>query len=89
MSSTMTHELGHIVAARKYGPDMTPDNKWSDSIKSDSRRVSSYGNTNEAEDFAEAMRVYVETDGGTKSPGRLRRLANRFEILDEDYANGC
>lgn len=35
------------------------------------------------EDFAEAMRVYIQTDGSTKDPQALRDFANRFEILDE------
>ena len=62
---------------------MAPDKTWLDAITADNRRVSLYGNTNSAEDFAEAMRVYVQTDGGSKNPRLLRRLANRFKILDE------
>ena len=83
VSGTMSHELGHIVAAKKYGALMRPDQKWLDAVKADGKKVSSYGNTNIEEDFVEAMRVYVQTDGGSKNPRLLRRLANRFKILDE------
>ena len=79
---TMRHELGHTTAVHKYG-NFTPDNKYVDAAKKDNRSVSPYGDSGYNEDFAEAMRVYIETDGGIKNPTLLRRYANRFEVLDE------
>ena len=55
---------------------------WPKAIKKDGTSVSDYGDKNLSEDFAEAMRVYIQTDGGTKDPQALRDFANRFEILD-------
>ena len=81
-TKTMEHELGHTVAHARYGSS-TPDRDYIDAITRDNHRVSRYGETNYDEDFAEAMRVYIETDGGIKDPELLRRYANRFRILDE------
>ena len=55
---------------------------WPDAIKQDGTSVSKYGDTKLSEDFAEAMRVYIQTDGGTKDPQALKDFANRFGILD-------
>ena len=55
---------------------------WSSAIQKDGSSVSEYGDSSEAEDFAEAMRVYIQTDGGAKDPEALNKYANRFEILD-------
>ena len=55
---------------------------WPDAVKKDGTSVSEYGDTNLSEDFAEAVRVYIQTDGGTKDPQALKDFANRFEILD-------
>lgn len=79
---TMEHELGHIVASRHYG-STTPDASWAAAIKSDGQQVSNYGSKAHSEDFAEAMRVYLSTDGGIKNPELLRRFAGRFQILDQ------
>lgn len=85
MASTMRHELGHIVAEAKFG-SATPDAKWLKAIESDGVKVSTYGETSTAEDFAEAMRVYMDTDGGVTNPAALQRFAGRFKILDEIMA---
>ena len=55
---------------------------WPSAIQKDGSSISKYGDSSEAEDFAEAMRVYIQTDGGTKDPEALNKYANRFEILD-------
>lgn len=82
VASDLRHELGHILAIEKYG-DQTPDENWSRAINQDDNSVSEYGDTFNSEDFAEAMRVYFETDGGTRKPQMLKEYANRFKILDE------
>ncbi len=82
VANTMQHELGHIVAVRKYG-ETKPNAEWLKAIEADKRKVSDYGNNSHAEDFAEAMRIYLETDGGARKPELLRKYAGRFKILDE------
>ncbi|MCZ0932396.1 MAG: hypothetical protein OXJ52_04495 [Oligoflexia bacterium] len=62
--------------------EKTPRN-WPTAIKKDGISVSKYGDTNLSEDFAEAMKVYIQTDGGTKDPQALKDFAHRFEILDQ------
>ena len=76
----MAHELGHTLALAKF-KSFVPDG-WSTVAKADRSSVSLYGKTHLQEDFAEAMRFYLTTDGGTKVPYYLNRLSNRFEYID-------
>ena len=78
----LAHELGHVFHWNKFSR-LEPEKNWLDAIKKDGTSVSKYGDTNSAEDFAEAMRVYIQTDGGTKDPQVMKDFANRFEILDK------
>ena len=55
---------------------------WPEAVEKDNTHVSEYGDTALSEDFAEVMRVYIQTDGGAKDPQILEDLSNRFEILD-------
>ena len=78
----LAHELGHVLHVKRFGtPD--PGKKWLRAIKKDGTSVSDYGDTAAAEDFAEAMRVYIQTDGGTKDSQAMKDFANRFEIIDK------
>ena len=80
---TMQHELGHIMAIHKYGR-LKPDEKWLKAIAADNTSVSRYGDTTTAEDdFAEAMQLYMMTNGGLYHPEVVRKYAHRFAILDE------
>ena len=81
LTSTLAHELGHVLHLKRFAT-MTPGKSWLGAIKKDGTSVSEYGDTKLQEDFAEAMRVYIQTDGGTKDPQALKDFANRFEILD-------
>ena len=99
LSSTLAHELGHVLQNTQYSIPTTSKllksknvqeqmermripKGWPDAIKKDGTSVSDYGDTKLTEDFAEAMRVYIQTDGGTKNPQALKDFATRFEILD-------
>ena len=78
----LAHELGHVLHVKRFGtPD--PGKKWLRAIRRDGTSVSNYGDTEPAEDFAEAMRVYIQTDGGTKDSQAMKDFANRFEIIDK------
>ena len=78
----LAHELGHVLHIKRFGtPD--PGKNWLRAIRRDGTSVSDYGDTKPAEDFAEAMRVYIQTDGGTKDLQSMRDFANRFEIIDK------
>ena len=98
LASILAHELGHVLHYTQYslptmskiipsgegalGDRMRVSKGWPDAIKKDGTSVSEYGDTSLTEDFAEAMRVYIQTDGGAKDPQALEAFANRFEILD-------
>ena len=97
LTSVLAHELGHVLQNTKYSrppPHITlkktseqldrmrNPKDWPEAVKKDGTSVSEYGDTSLTEDFAEAMRVYIQTDGGTKNPQALKDFANRFEILD-------
>lgn len=70
-----------ILAAKKYG-DTEPSGAYMRAKEKDNSKVSAYGEKAPAEDFAEAVRVYVETDGGTKNPAKLEKFRNRFQEID-------
>ncbi len=76
------HELGHIMALAHY-KSFTPNEKWLEATLADGIRVSEYGETSLDEDFAEAMKVYLATEGGLKAPHTRRQFLHRFAILDE------
>ncbi len=81
---TMPHELGHVIARHTYNNDTaTPDQKYQDAILADNTSVSKYGNEKIEEDFAEAMQLYIMTNGGLYYPNVTRRYAHRFEALDK------
>ena len=78
----MRHKLGHVMAYHRYG-ELTSDQRWHDAIAQDNESVSQYGDVNMAEDFAEAMRVYLETNAGLNHPDIAKKYSHRFAILDE------
>ena len=80
---TMPHELGHVIARHKYNETTTPDQKYRDAVLADNISISEYGDESFAEDFAEAMQLYIMTNGGLYYPNLTRRHAHRFAILDE------
>ena len=57
--------------------------RWKDAILADGHSVSQYGDTKLEEDFAEAMMIYMESNGGLYHPLFLDRFPHRFAILDE------
>ena len=78
---TIAHELGHVLANARFGSSH-PGEAWMSAINKDGSSVSEYGDTKPEEDFAEAIRVYIHTDGGTKNPKAMEDFTHRFEILD-------
>ena len=85
---TMLHELAHVIEVHqnrytsKYGiPESNP--KWLEAIAKDSTSVSKYGDDATGEDFAEAMQLYMMTNGGLYYPEVVRKYAHRFAISDE------
>ena len=79
---TIHHELGHILAYRKY-KNTRPDVDWEQAIAADDRSISLYGDSSISEDFAEAVRIYLASNGGVNNPKLLQQYAARFKILDE------
>ena len=71
-----------MLSVKRFGSSY-PGKKWIRAIKKDDTSISKYGDTDPEENFAEAMRVYIQTDGGTKNPQAVKGFANRFKILDK------
>ena len=83
MLEIFQHEVGHAMAWAYYD-SMSPNRRWERAIDVDNTMVSPYGETDISEDFAEAMRAYLATEGGLQDPVRQRKiLFHRFKILDE------
>jgi len=80
-SEVLAHELGHTLSIHKYHEFFSPG--WKKAKKKDGVKVSDYGETTISEDFAEAMRVYLVSDGGTRVPYYANRFRNRFAELDK------
>ena len=79
----MQHKLGHVMAYHRYG-QFTPDQEWQDAILRDNESVSTHGDTNMAEDFANTMALYLRTNAGLNRPEITRNYTHRFKILDEE-----
>jgi uncharacterized membrane protein len=82
--NTLRHELGHIKAHHYLG-SMDPGVAWDAAIKADGVSVSKYGDTSPDEDFAEAVALYLGTNGGMQMPSLLAKYPNRFKMLDKVF----
>ena len=81
---TFQHEFGHIMAFTHYGSiDGIPDQHWLKAIEADGNDISPQGREDLGEDFAEAMRVYLATEGGLQDPYQRQIFHHRFKILDQ------
>ena len=78
----LRHELGHIVALSFYD-DFAPGGDWLEAMQLDNVRVSWYGETSPEEDFAEAVRVYLKSEGGLKNSLYRIKFIHRFALLDD------
>ena len=96
--STFYHELGHAIANAIRGT-AHPGPRWTTMMKRDGNQMSEYAaitrsksvknDEGEVEDFAEAVSLYLSTDGA-RGPkySRLREACrNRFEYLDDLFEN--
>ncbi len=81
-SSWLFHELGHFIDFFHSGTGRCKK-EWEEMKRLDGNSVSAYGDTNIGEDFAEAVKIYLLTDGGSIHPelGRTKH-PNRFRFLD-------
>jgi hypothetical protein len=80
----LRHEFGHLIATKLFGRS-TPDHVYAKKAQQDEVGVSEYGNRNWAEDFAEAVEVYLRTNAGSLDPRVRQELKNRFEFLDSVF----
>ena len=78
----MRHKLGHIMLHHRYGGP-NPGQNWREAVSKDNESVSRYGDTSMAEDFAEAMTLYLSTNGGLGRSDIVEKYPYRFAILDE------
>jgi hypothetical protein len=79
------HEFGHLVA-QKFWKTSNPPQSYINAAERDRYTVSEYGNKHWQEDFAEAVRVYLQTDGGKADPIARQRFSHRFAYIDEIFA---
>ena len=85
-AGNMRHEFGHTVAFKFFGTGHPPP-RYLAAMKRDARGISAYGDSALTEDFAEAVRVYLSSDGRRSAPILRRKFAARFEFLDELFKN--
>ncbi|MBC7385689.1 MAG: hypothetical protein H7301_05955 [Cryobacterium sp.] len=78
------HEYAHNVATKFFGGTMPPQD-YIDAALLDAVPVSDYGTNSFAEDFAEAHRIYISSDGGAMNAPQRKKFKNRFEYLDRYY----
>ncbi|MFN8845767.1 MAG: hypothetical protein ACK5V3_08850 [Bdellovibrionales bacterium] len=82
----LRHEFGHLIANKLFGRS-TPDLAYITKAQKDRIGISEYGNRNWAEDFAEAVEIYLRTNAGSLDPSVRQQLKNRFEFLDSVFAD--
>jgi hypothetical protein len=80
----MRHELGHNIAVKAWGSP-EPHVNYASFANKDSHVVSEYCRNAWSEDFAETIREYLGSRGGTTASGRHLRVevAYRFNFLDQ------
>lgn len=83
--NTLNHELGHVVASTIYGStDPAPNSEYAKAIQHDGgtqTHISNYGRVAIAEDFAESMRCYFESDPIQKQ-NFMQQNPNRYQAID-------
>jgi hypothetical protein len=84
VETTLIHETGHAISNKKWGDDTTKA-KWDDWRKArtaDGISVSKYGDSSDAEDFAESWMLF-STAYGTALEAEVRTLIpNRVKLMD-------
>src|SRR5215207_5954462 len=84
LETTLIHATGHAISNRKWGDDTTKA-KWDDWRKArtaDGISVSTYGDSSDAEDFAESW-VLFSTAYGTPLEAEARKLIpNRVKLME-------
>jgi len=86
LTNIINHELGHTSSIRDFS-HFNLDDAWADSIAKDKNEITHYGQSETyAEGFAEAVTMYVLTDGGRLAPEYRDMYKNRFLYLDNFFS---
>jgi hypothetical protein len=89
INRTMLHEHAHVIAGQIYNnKSMLPDGTWQHAVQKDMQQggsVTGYAQVDSAEDFAETVALYLESDGGLLDPTLRERYPHRFEALDQIF----
>lgn len=80
------HEFGHLLAEKFFHSTMPPD-EYTQLAHRDAHFPSNYAKASPMEDFAEAVRVYIQSDAGRSNPELRKQLENRFAYLDKLVTN--
>ena len=82
---TFQHELGHFLAYKLFGSAYPRRIETVLALKSDGVSPTNYANTSPAESWAEAVKEYLQNDGGL-APGKewvRERYSTYFKLIDE------
>jgi hypothetical protein len=84
--NTFWHETGHHIARKLWGrPDAVPAQEWVRVMNADAKFVSDYAQSNAAEDFAEVVAAYLQSDAGRLDASLRSQFQHRFELLDRVF----
>lgn len=78
------HEFGHLLAEKFFHSTM-PSDEYIKLARRDAHVPSNYAKNSPKEDFAEAVRLYLQTDTGRTNPELRKQLKNRFAYLDKRF----
>ncbi|MEZ0373359.1 MAG: hypothetical protein ACAI44_30000 [Candidatus Sericytochromatia bacterium] len=104
LKGIQSHEFGHLLVRELFRTlavnEAFPDQLYLKAQKADGISVTDYANTNIKEDIAEAIRVYLQTEGGTRpipegasfdtlvsDPQIAAKFKNRFKVIDSLFKN--
>ena len=76
LTFVMRHKLGYVMAHHIL------DQEWRDAVLADNESI---GDTNMAEDFAEAMALYLDTDAGKRVDPEVQLFL--LDLIVEEYAH--
>jgi hypothetical protein len=84
LETTLIHETGHAISNKKWGDDTTKA-KWNDWRKArtdDGISVSTYGDSSDAEDFAESWMLFSSAYGTALEAEVRTLIPNRVKLMD-------
>jgi hypothetical protein len=84
LETTLIHETGHAISNQKWGDDTTKAkwNDWRAARTADAISVSTYGDSSDAEDFAESWMLFSSAYGTALEAEVRTLIPNRVKLMD-------